>query len=181
MTFVGCLKGTDWENRENENSRPTRLCSQSQGVPLTRDALTRCSPVPSSSRLTPPASRLLPGSSSLTALANRRCRRWCHSLGQAQESARRDAGRDLGTEPETKDPQSASRAQSEATGAGDLIRKRTELVSRDARASGLKCATPCHVCLSSDRTARAEPLLLIAEGDTPFRVAFIAEMREHPG
>ena len=64
---------------------------------------------------------------------------------------------------------------------GDLIRKRTELVSRDARASGLKRAAPCHVCLSSDRTARAEPLLLIAEGDTPFRVALLAEMREHPG
>jgi hypothetical protein len=39
---------------------------------------------------------------------------------------------------------------------------RTELVSRDAskirrggRASGLKRATPCHVCLSSNRAARA--------------------------
>jgi hypothetical protein len=33
-------------------------------------------------------------------------------------------------------------------------------IRRGGRASGLKCATPCHVCLSSDRTARAEPLLL---------------------
>jgi hypothetical protein len=33
-------------------------------------------------------------------------------------------------------------------------------VSRDAQASGLKRATTCHVCLSSDRTARAEPLLI---------------------
>ena len=36
----------------------------------------------------------------------------------------------------------------------------TELDSRDARASGLKRATPCHVYSTSDRTARAEPLLL---------------------
>jgi hypothetical protein len=28
-------------------------------------------------------------------------------------------------------------------------------ISRDARASGLKRATPCHVCLSSNRAARA--------------------------
>ena len=54
-------------------------------------------------------------------------------------------------------------------------------IRRGGQASGLKRATPCHVFLASDRTARAEPLLLIAEGDTPFRVALIAEMREHPG
>ena len=51
----------------------------------------------------------------------------------------------------------------------------TELDSRDAskirrggRASGLKRARRCHVCLSSDRTACAVPLVLIAYGDTQF-------------
>ena len=34
----------------------------------------------------------------------------------------------------------------------------TELDSRDARASGSRRARRCHVCLSSDRTARAVPL-----------------------
>ena len=66
------------------------------------------------------------------------------------------------------------------------------IVSRDARASGLKRARRCHVCLSSDRTACAVPLVLIAYGDTQFGwraqglcdgrgVALLAEMREHPG
>ena len=40
--------------------------------------------------------------------------------------------------------------------------------SRDARASGLKRARRCHVCLSSDRTACAVPLVLIAYGDAQF-------------
>ncbi|MFN6162037.1 MAG: hypothetical protein ACK5AC_06675 [Planctomycetota bacterium] len=51
----------------------------------------------------------------------------------------------------------------------------TELDSRDAskirrggRASGLKRARRCHVCLTSDRTACAVPLVLIAYGDTQF-------------
>jgi hypothetical protein len=41
-------------------------------------------------------------------------------------------------------------------------------IRRGGRASGLKRATPCHVCLSSDRTARAVPLVLIAYGDAQF-------------
>jgi len=44
----------------------------------------------------------------------------------------------------------------------------TELDSRDARASGLKRARRCHVCLSSDRTACAVLLVLIAYGDAQF-------------
>ncbi|MFO0180435.1 MAG: hypothetical protein ACK517_01500, partial [bacterium] len=59
-------------------------------------------------------------------------------------------------------------------------------------ASGLKRARRCHVCLSSDRTACAVPLVLIAYGDTQFgwhaqRLCdgrggvLLAEMREHPG
>ena len=51
-------------------------------VPLTRDALTRCSPGTSSSRLTPPASRRLLGPWSFTDLADCRCRIGCHSLGE---------------------------------------------------------------------------------------------------
>jgi len=42
------------------------------------------------------------------------------------------------------------------------------IVSRDARASGLKRARRCHVCLSSDRTACAVPLVFIAYGDAQF-------------
>ena len=41
----------------------------------------------------------------------------------------------------------------------------TGFISRDARASGLKRATPCHVTSTSDRTACAVPLALIAEGE----------------
>jgi hypothetical protein len=68
----------------------------------------------------------------------------------------------------------------------------TGLISRDARASGLRCQQHGHVCLTSDRTACAVPLVLIAYGDTQFGwhaqglcdgrgVALLAEMREHPG
>jgi len=44
----------------------------------------------------------------------------------------------------------------------------TELDSRDARASGSRRAIRCHVCLTSDRTACAVPLVLIAYGDAQF-------------
>ncbi len=41
-------------------------------------------------------------------------------------------------------------------------------IRRGGRASGLKLATTYHVYSTSNRTARAEPLLLIAYGDAQF-------------
>jgi hypothetical protein len=46
----------------------------------------------------------------------------------------------------------------------------TGFVSRDARASGLKRATPCHVYSTSNRTARAEPRVLSESDDGLLRV-----------